>query len=251
MPKLLCGPGIRARVLLGRVVGERPFERPWMAEYIDQRMTVNAGWSRRILGWEPRPRLEILRRMPFLIENLKMDPLEWNRRNHAAMKQIDGRSYLRIHELLQKHEEEICDEFTRRLTGPDGRRRFPAYQNLGADQLRWNHKILLRNLMNAVRTRDRGVLTAYCVDLAERRFQEGYPGQQVCAALRMLNQVCFRALLRDPEAAGLKSDMIDHITLTLRAGCDRAQEVFEELETSAARTRQRDRAQAPGGAPEN
>ena len=240
LPKLLCGPGIRARDLLGRVVGERPFERPWMAEYIDQRMTVNAGWSRRILGWEPRPRLEILRRMPFLTENLKMDPLEWDRLNHAAMKQIEGRSYLRIHELLEKHEEEICDEFTRRLTSPDGRRRFPAYQNLGADQHRWNHKILLRNLKNAVRTRDRGVLIAYCVDLAERRFQEGYPGQQVCATLRILNQVCFIVLRRDPEAAGLKSDMIDHITLTLRAGCDRAQEVFEELETAAARTRQRD-----------
>ncbi|MBV8611578.1 MAG: hypothetical protein JO034_29565 [Singulisphaera sp.] len=34
--------------------------------------------------------------------------------------------------------------------------------------------------------------------------------------------------------------MIDHITLTLRAGCDRAQEVFEELETSSVRTRQED-----------
>jgi hypothetical protein len=56
----------------------------------------------------------------------------------------------------------------------------------------------------------------------------------------MLNQICFKALLRDPEAAGLKSDMIDHITLTLRAGCDRAQEVFEELETSSVRTRQED-----------
>jgi nucleoside-diphosphate-sugar epimerase len=240
MPKRLCSAGIRARDLLGRVVGERPFERPWMAEYIDLRMTVNAGWSRRILGWEPRPRLEILRRMPFLIENLKMEPLEWNRRNHAAMKHINLRSNLQIHELLQKHEEEICDEFTRRLTGPDGRQRFPAYQHINPDQLGWNHKILLRNLMNAVRTRERAVFAAYCGDLAERRFLEGYPGQQVCDAIQMLNQICFWALLRDPEAAALKSDMIDDITLTLRAGCDRAQEVFEELETSSVRTRQRD-----------
>src|SRR5271166_1497603 len=79
MPKLLCGPGIRVQNLLGRVLGERPFERTWMAEYIDQQMTVNAAWSRATLGWEPRPRLEILRRMPFLIENRKMNPLEWNR----------------------------------------------------------------------------------------------------------------------------------------------------------------------------
>jgi hypothetical protein len=233
------------------VLGERPFERTWMAEYIDQQMTVNAAWSRVTLGWEPRPRLEILRRMPFLIENLKMDPLEWNRRNHAAMKQVDLRSNLRIHELLEKHEEEIGDEFTRRLIGPDGRQRFPAYQNLGADQLQWNHKILLRNLMNAVRTRERAVFAAYCGDLAEHRFHEGYPGQQVCDAIQMLNQICFWAILRDPQAAGLKSDMIDHITLTLRAGCDRAQAVFEDLETAAARTRQRDLTQAHDGAPEN
>ncbi len=189
--------------------------------------------------------------MPFLIENLKMDPLEWNRRNHAAMKQVNLRSNLRIHELLEKHEEEICDEFTRCLTGPDGRQRFPAYQNLGADQLHWNHELVLRNLMNAVRTRERAVFAAYCGDLAKHRFQEGYPGQQVCNALQLLNQICFKVLLRDPEAAGLNSDMIDHITLTLRAGWDRAQGVFEELETAAARTRQRDRAPAPGGAPEN
>lgn len=249
MPKLLCGPGIRVRDLLGRVTGERPFERPWMAKYVDLRMAVDAGRSRAILNWEPRPRLEILRRMPFLIEHLKTDPLEWNRRNHAAMKQVNLRNNLRIHELLEKHEEEICDEFTRRLTGPDGRERFPAYQNITADAHRWNHKILLRNLKNAVRTRERAVFAAYCGDLARRRFQEGYPGQQVCDALRMLNAICFTALLRDPEAADLKSDMIDHITLTLRAGCDCAQEVFEALEASAARSRRR--AQAPDGVLEN
>ena len=102
------------------------------------------------------------------------------------------------------------------MIGPDGRQRFPAYQNIDADQFDWSKKLLLRNLKNAVRTRERAVFAAYCGDLAERRFQEGYPGQQVCDALRMLNQICFKALLRDPEAAGLKSDMIDHITLTLR-----------------------------------
>ena len=194
MPKLLCGPGIRVRDLLGCVLGERPFERTWMAEYIDQQMTMNAAWSRVILGWEPRPRLGILRRMPFLIENLKVEPLEWKRRNHAAMKQVDLQSNLRIHELLEKHEQEIGDEFTRRLIGPDGRQRFPAYQNINADQFDWSKKLLLHNLKNAVRTRKRAVFAAYCGDLAERRFHDGYPGQQVCGSIRVLNQVCFKAL---------------------------------------------------------
>jgi nucleoside-diphosphate-sugar epimerase len=240
LPKPFCRPGMWVRDVMGRMLGERPFERTWMAEYIDCQMTVKASQSRALLGWEPRPRLEILRRMPFLIENLKVDPLEWNRRNHAAMKSIELQSNLQIYELLEKHEDEISNEFTRRLTGPEGRRRFPAYQGLHADQLSWRHKLLLLNLKNAVRTRERGVFAAYCGGLAERRFAEGYPGDQVCDTLRMMNQVCFKMMLRDPEAKGLKRDMIDHITLTLRAGCDRAQEVFEELETSAARRRQQD-----------
>ncbi len=240
LPKPLCRPGMWVRDLMGRLLGVRPFERTWMAEYIDRQLTVKATQSRAILGWGPRPRLDILRRMPFLIENLKMDPLEWHRRNHAAMKQVELQINLRIHELLEKHEDEISDEFKRRLTGPEGRQRFPAYQHVNADLLSWRTKLLLRNLKSAVRTRERAVFAAYCGDLAERRFEEGYPGDQVCDALRMLNHICFKTLLRDPEAGGLKRDMIDHITLTLRAGCDRAQEVFEELETSSARKRQQE-----------
>ena len=50
-----------------------------MARYIDLEMTIDASRTRASLGWAPRPRLELLRRLPFLIENLKTDPLEWNR----------------------------------------------------------------------------------------------------------------------------------------------------------------------------
>jgi hypothetical protein len=156
------------------------------------------------------------------------------------MKQVELQINLRIHELLEKHEDEISDEFKRRLINPEGRKRFPAYQRMNADLLNWRTKLLLRNLKSAVRTRERGVFVAYCSDLAERRFEEGYPGDQVCDALRMLNQICFKTLLRDPQAGGLKGDMIDHVTLTLRAGCDRVQELFEELETSTPRKRQQE-----------
>ena len=35
MPRSLCGPGMWALDLAGRLIGSRPFERPWMARYID------------------------------------------------------------------------------------------------------------------------------------------------------------------------------------------------------------------------
>jgi nucleoside-diphosphate-sugar epimerase len=239
MPRAMCGPGMQVLDLVGRLLGERPFERPWMAEYIDQRLTIDARRTRRLLGWEPRARLEILRRMPFLMENLKTDPTEWTRRNRAAMKWVRVRSNLRIHQLLEKHEPRISETYTARLTAHENHARFASYQALPIDQHEWNHRVVLRNLMNAVRTRERGVFVAYCSDLATRRFQEGFACDEVCAALELLGQVCTEALFDDPESEGLHERIFEHVTMTVRIGIDQMQEIFEDLEHARARLAER------------
>ena len=93
-----------------------------------------------------------------------------------------------------------------------------------------NHTLILRHLMNAVRTRERGILVSYCRDLAVRRFEQGYEAREVCNALRELNRIAFKHLRRDPESEGLREDIKDHVTMTLTWGCDEAQQVFEHLE---------------------
>jgi nucleoside-diphosphate-sugar epimerase len=230
VPRPLCGPGMWGLDLAGRLIGKRPFERPWMARYIDEQMTIDAAGTRAALGWAPRPRLDVVRRLPFVLENRKMDPIEWNRANRAAMKEVHLETNLRIFALLKKHAHEIAAEFTEALTGPEGRERFPSYQQVSGDEHHWNHTLILRHLMNAVRTRERSILVSYCRDLAERRFRQGFQSREVCDALRELNRICFKALRRDPEAAGLRSDIYEHVTMTLTWGCDEAQQVFEHLE---------------------
>jgi nucleoside-diphosphate-sugar epimerase len=229
VPRLLCGPGMWLRDLFGRVAGERPFERPWMARYVDQRMNVDTSRTRAILGWAPRPRLEVLRRMPFLIENLQTEPLEWNLRNRAAMKEVRLRNNLRLHRLLLAHEAEIRALFTEALLGPGGRDRFPGYQKVSASDHQWHHRLILRQLMNAVRTREKAVFTAYCRDLAERRFEQGFEAAEVCAALDELDRICLSVLRRDPEGASLAAELQDDVTMTLRFGADQVQDVFERL----------------------
>lgn len=239
MPRPLCGPGMWSLDLLGRLVGKRPFERPWMARYIDLAMTIDASRTRAILGWEPRPRLQVLRRLPFLLENRKTDPIEWNRANRAAMKEVHLETNLRIFALLKKHAHEIALEYTEVLTGPEGQERFPSYQQVSEHDHRWNHTLILRHLMNAVRTRERSILVSYCRDLAERRFQQGFQTREVCDALRALNRIVYKRLLRDPEAAGMKADLYEHVTMTLTWGCDEAQQVFEHLEARCRKSRRR------------
>ncbi len=228
MPRLICGPGMYMRDLAGIFLGERPFERPWMARYIDTQMAIDSSRTRERLGWAPRPRLEIIRRMPFLVENLKSDPHEWNRRNRAAMKEVLVPANLKIVWLIEKHEDEIQRAFHDLLTSQEHESRFSSYHNVSDDDHDWNHRVILRHLMNAVRTRDRGVLAAYSRDLAERRFEQGFKPEELCGALEALNLVVFRVLRRDPASNGMRQDIQDYVTSALRFACDQVQETWDQ-----------------------
>ena len=57
-----------------------------MARYIDTEMRVDASATHRRLQWEPTPALTIVARLRVLVENMKTDPVEWERRNRAAIK---------------------------------------------------------------------------------------------------------------------------------------------------------------------
>jgi len=228
MPKLLCGPGMWLRDVAGRVTGERPFERPWMARHIDLSLAVDASRTRRRLSWSPVPRLHIVRRLPFLIENFKTDPLEWNKRNRAALKQVRVRAFLVIHALLERHEGAIREQFTERILGPEGRARFPSYQEFSHDEHQWHHRLVLQRLMDAVRTRDKAVLMTYCRDLAEHRISQGVSEDELCGVLQTLHDVCLEVLRRDPEAADLDAAMHDYVSTTVQFGIDQVQEVYEQ-----------------------
>ena len=230
MPRLLCGPGIHARLLMGRLLGELPFERPWMAKYIDLSLTVDASRTRRRLGWKPRERLDILRRMPFLLVLRRSDPHEWNRRNRAAMKQVRLRPNLIIHALLRKHEPEIASRMTLALTGQteDGSALYPAYRKVPLDEHRWNHRLVLRQLMNTVLTRQRSLFLDYCRDLAEYRREQGFDVDQVVGALHELNRICITVLASDPESREVRKDLHDCITMNFRFGCDQIEDAYDD-----------------------
>jgi hypothetical protein len=198
-----------------------------MAGHIDRILAVDARRTRELLGWAPRPRLEVVRRLPFLIENKKTEPEAWHTRNRAALKAVDLRPNLRVHRLLERHEDDIAALFTRRLGDAS---RFPHYAALTDLEHRWNHRLILHQLMSAVRTRERAILAEFCRDLAERRYRQGFAVEEVRGALEELDRICFSVLRGDPESEPLLQEMVDHITMTLRFGCDAVEDAFERLE---------------------
>lgn len=79
VPPPLARPGMRLREQVGRLSGRMPFERAWMADFIDHRLNVDAARTRRLIDWAPDPGLSILERLPRLVENLRRHPEEWRR----------------------------------------------------------------------------------------------------------------------------------------------------------------------------
>jgi len=230
MPKLFCRPGMVMLDRLGKILGERPFERPWMAEYIDKKLVVDSSYSRERLGWEPRPRLDILHRMPFLIENLKTDPVEWERRNRQMMELRRLHPNLRLYQLLQDYREEITQRFAELLSTEDARKAMPGYQELGEEDRRWNHRMILRNLLHSVRTRRKGLFMAYCRDLAERRAEAGFEAAEVIYAFGMLHRACHDVLMKVAEERGLADELHDAVIKTIRFGVDQVEMVYEAVQ---------------------
>lgn len=226
MPRALCGPGMRLMLLAGRLRGELPFERPWMARYVDRRLTVSASRTREALDWAPRERLAILRRLPFLMTNLKTDPAGWNQRNRAALKAVHVRPNLLIHRLLEKHEPRISEELTARMTASHDPR-FVAYRRIAEHERRWNHRVVLRHLMNTILTRERTLFLSYCRDLAEHRRHQGFRADDVVAALLELDRVCVECLRADPESAPVLPYLRDFVTMNIRYGADQVLDTFE------------------------
>jgi len=229
MPRLLCWMGLWIQDRVGRLLGHRPFERPWMAGYIDRQLNVDAGLTRKRLGWAPNPRLLIGRRMPFLIDNRKTDPVEWHRRNWAAMKRVTLSENLRLYQLMERHSEEMVVSSLQRFLGPEALTRYPSYLQLATEDLEWSMIQAFRHLRNAVRTREKALFRAYCHDLAKRRFRQGFRCAEVCDALGSEKENCERILRKDSHFHGLENAWRDQVETTFRLGIDEIQDVFEEL----------------------
>jgi len=237
LPGEVCRVGMYLRDSVKRALGDRPFERAWMASYFDSRLDVAPSRTWRRLDWVPRERLSIRRRLPFMIENLKCEPLEWYRRNHMAMRVADTSANLKIHQLLEKHEEQICESMAELMTSSEGQKLYPTYQQLSPEERAWNYRVAVRHLLDSVRTRDKSIYGSFCRDLAELRLAQGFHREEVHEAIQSLQHVCLSILHGDEEAADLEQEIENHVLMTMLFGCDQIEEAFDQLTRKKKRTK--------------
>ena len=225
-PRPLAAVGLRLLGLLGRCGGKPPFERPWMAKMIDRRLEVDARRSHARLGWTPRARLDILRRIPFLIENQFGDPGSWTARNEAALHLDVLPSQVRILRLLEEHSAELLEAFTRAISAdPES---FPHYAHVGPIEHEGNLRELLRNLAHSIRSRRRGYFRSFCHDVALRRARQGRDQAELRAALHTFQRVLLEVLATDPRVAALEPELSGLLRHTIDFGLDGVEAGYEE-----------------------
>ena len=229
MPKYLAWTGLYAMDVIGTLLGERPFERPWMGAYIDTVMTTDAHRTYELLGWKPNPRLSILRRLPFLLENLRIDPLQWNQRNLAAMKTVHVSTHLRIFHLLESHEEELVKQSGEAVEAEERAGRLRSYCGLSREDVDWCSRATVLGLKNSIRTRDHGVFRAYCRTVAERRHAQGFACRDVLDILRLKQGLVLSLLGQDPQARPVYEELEKTVRVAFALGLDEVVDVFEAL----------------------
>ncbi len=229
LPKVLCKPGIWVRDLAGRAFGARPFERTWMADYVDRRMEIDASRTRHRLGWQPTPRLCLLERLPFLLEHRRGNPLEWYRRNREALEHLRVTPNFRIYQLLKKYEAAIEQTVESALEARSAAAAEPL--RLSAEQRFWDHRVTLRNLIVAVRSGENEPFLNWCRDLAERRLGEGFAVGEVVAALAIVEEAIHTALQPEPDSPELEPAIRELVDVPVQFGIDRVLEIYEDSET--------------------
>jgi len=228
MPILIARIGVRARYCLGKLIGRLPFERPWMTDYIDLRLSTDASYTMQNLNWEPSPRRLIERRLLHLVEHLRGLPIEWYSKNQVALKLNSvERPNLLISNAMMSSKDEIIDEIFTHLFYNKGTEVYIHYQLMNADYLKWYVEIIHNLIITSVRTGNRLSLLNYAHTLAVMRKKEGFSPNEVCQALKDAGEIITKRLLETPELDQYHGRIRDTIGLSTQMMVDEIVDVYD------------------------
>jgi hypothetical protein len=227
MPKFIAWPGVIARTALGNLLGEKPFERPWMMRYIDKKLVVDARQTNENLNWKPSARNDILRRLLFMIENMKNHAVDWNVKNETAMNRITTRFNIKAYEVMMRHRDFIINKMVEHVYSEENSEDYPHYQEMDKLVLKWYLTMLYQLVATSIKVGDRILIRRYIQAIALRRYKSGYPVSEVVRFLADFEKTMLSELLIDPEAQETRDQLFTAISIAIQMSIDEMEESFE------------------------
>lgn len=233
MPKPIARFGVIIMDILGRVIGRRPFEKPWMMQYVDKELNVDAAYTREKLGWKPSERYKIQRRLLYIIEHMKSYPYEWQKRNLKMAKSISLTPNLKIAQKIETLKGEIIEEYLRFLLDKRNEELFPTYHKIDKSDLRKDSNTTYEFLSVSIRSKDRVSALAYARQLADVRNKQGFDSREVVNAVEELGETIRKRLFREDELSGMEQEIYEEITFTFQLMIDEIEGRFEEIKKAS------------------
>jgi nucleoside-diphosphate-sugar epimerase len=229
MPKFFVRLGLIVLSFLGWLTGKETLEKPWMAEYIDKKLTIDASVTYTALGWTPTPRYFILRRLLFLTEKKTTHPYNWSFRNEIVIHKVAYRKSTIIYDILIQHRDVLIDLIIKEVTLPENKDRFPNYSKMDREMLKWYITLNYHLIATTVRDRDRSIIPNFVQQVAHRRYIEGFNVKEVKDLILFTGKTMEAFLLKRPELKGFKQRVEDYIVLTARYAIDELEDAYEVL----------------------
>ena len=230
IPKLATVLGLTAISLWGRLRGKITLEQPWMAKYIDKKLSVDASATHKALGWKPTPRYHILRRLLFLTEKMTRHPNNWTFRNEVLIKKVAFRKSTTIYDVLTELRESSVERIEAEITHPANQHRFPNYRKMYSELLKWYIILNYQVVAASVRIRDRSIIPIYAREIAFKRYMDGYGAKEVREFWLLIGTTMRESLLKRPELKDSKRQVDDYIILTSQLAADEFEDAYEILE---------------------
>jgi len=234
MPKLFVRLGLITMSFMGRLNGKKTLEQPWMAEYVDKKLNIDASATYHALGWKPVPRYHILRRLLFLTEKMTSHPNDWSFRNEALLQRVVYRKSITIYDILTELREPLVKKIIEEIMKPENQHRFPNYRKTYREMLKWYITLNYQLVGATVRNRDRAIIPAYAQEMAYKRYIEGFTAKEVRELWLLIGKTMKESLLTRPELRGSKQRVDDYIILTSQLAADEFEDTFEILEDQPA-----------------
>jgi hypothetical protein len=134
---------------------------------------------------------------------------------------------------VRRHAEEISAAFLACFEGPGADAALARFRQMPAPEREYQAGLLFSRLLESVRAGTKGGFMAYCRELAEHRYRQGYRVEELSASLQALRRVALEVVGRDPEAARYRRAIHDYLAMTVEFGIDQMLQVFEEHEVGA------------------
>jgi len=230
IPKFLVFLGLAIISFLGKLISKKTLEQPWMADYIDKKLNVNASTTYNALGWKPTPRYHILRRLLIITEKATSHPNDWKFRNEILLQRVVYRKSTTIYDILTELRESLVEKIVEEILKPEYRQRFPNYRKMDSDTLKWYITLNYQLVTATVKSRDRSIISAYAREIAYKRHFDGFGAKEVRDLWLLIGNTMKESLITRPELKDSKQRVDDYIILTSQLAADE----FEDTMSAAA-----------------